>query len=142
MFSKKLFVSFYLLIVFSANLFAQDISSGVRLIRSEKLSEAKNYFMSLLGSKVNSEACFYLGEIFFQQQNLDSAKLFYDKGIESNKKFFKMKARIINTIMAMTERIICHLNSSRCSRNDISPSPPLADFHFKAIFGQFLKFSL
>ena len=87
MFSKKLFVSFYLLIVFSANLFAQDISSGVRLIRSEKLSEAKNYFMSLLGSKVNSEACFYLGEIFFQQQNLDSAKLFYNKGIESNKKF-------------------------------------------------------
>lgn len=87
MYSRKLFISFYLLIIFSANLLAQDIATGVRLIRSEKYSEAKKYFVSLLGSKVNSEACFYLGEIYFQQENLDSAKLFYDKGIESNKKY-------------------------------------------------------
>jgi len=87
MYSRKLFIGFYLLIFFSANLLAQDISSGVRLIRSEKLAEAKKYFISLLGSKTSSEACFYLGEIFFQQQNLDSAKLFYEKGIEADKKF-------------------------------------------------------
>ena len=87
MYSRKIFISFYLLIIFSANLLAQDISSGVRLIRSEKFNDAKNYFISLLGSKVNSEACFYLGEIFFQLENLDSAKLFYEIGIEANKKF-------------------------------------------------------
>ena len=87
MYSRKLFVGFYLLIIFSVNLLAQDISSGVRLIRSEKLAEAKKYFMSLVGSKVSDEACFYLGEIFLQQEKVDSAKLFYEKGIEANKKF-------------------------------------------------------
>jgi hypothetical protein len=37
--------------------------------------------------------------------------------------FLKIKAMIMNTTMANIDLIMCHLNSSRCSRNDISFSP-------------------
>ena len=36
-------------------------------------------------------------------------------------KFLKINATIINDNNCNTELIICHLSSSRCSRNDISP---------------------
>jgi len=44
--------------------------------------------------------------------------------ILSNSIFLKIKAAIIITTIAITDLIICHLSSSRCSRNDISPSLP------------------
>jgi hypothetical protein len=42
---------------------AQDLSSGIKLIKNEKFSEAKNYFTSQLNSKSKAEAHFYLGQV-------------------------------------------------------------------------------
>jgi hypothetical protein len=48
---KKTFLYFQLLIIFSSGLLAQDISSGVKLIRDEKYTQAKITFNSLLNGK-------------------------------------------------------------------------------------------
>lgn len=85
MYNKKIIFIFHLILFFAANLFAQDIASGVKLIRNEKYAEAKKYFSSLLNTKSAAEAYFYLGEIYFIQEKVDSAKMFYQKGISANK---------------------------------------------------------
>jgi tetratricopeptide (TPR) repeat protein len=82
---KRLLLYFQLFIIFSSSLFAQDISSGVKLIRDEKYAQAKNTFNSLLNGESKAEAYFYLGEIYFFQSKIDSAKQFYEKGIAADK---------------------------------------------------------
>ena len=71
------------------DLFAQSATtdSGVKLIKNEKFTEAKKYFNSLLNGKLKPEAYFYLGQIYFLQEKLDSAKASYLKGIEADKDF-------------------------------------------------------
>lgn len=81
---KKINLFFLLTILFSISLLAQDISTGVKLIKSEKYNQAKAYFNSLLNSKSASEAHFYLGQIYFAQEQLDSAAIQYNEGIKSN----------------------------------------------------------
>jgi len=66
---------------------AQDISTGIKLIKNEKYSEAKKYFSSLLSGGSKAEAYFYLGEILLIQEKLDSSKMFFQKGIDSNDEF-------------------------------------------------------
>jgi tetratricopeptide (TPR) repeat protein len=63
-------------------LLAQDISTGVKLIKSEKLNEAKTYFTSLLNSKAAADAHFYLGQIYFDEGNIDSAHVQYAEGLK------------------------------------------------------------
>jgi len=87
MFNKKIIISILLTTFFILNLQAQDIASGVKLIRNEKYNGAKKYFSSLINSPLKAEAYFYLGEIAFIQQKVDSAKIFYNKGIETNNEF-------------------------------------------------------
>lgn len=81
---KKILICLQFVLIFGGNLFAQDISSGVKLIKNEKYSEAKKYFSSLINSKSKAEAYFYLGQIYFLQGKLDSAKTLYSKGIEAD----------------------------------------------------------
>ena len=84
---KKILFCFSLSIIFSLGLLAQDISSGVKLIKNEKYTDAKKTFNSLLTGKSKAEAYFYLGEIYFNEEKVDSAKIFYTKGIEADNEF-------------------------------------------------------
>lgn len=84
---KKILFSIQLIIIFAVNLLAQDITIGVKLIKNEKYTEAKKYFGSLTTTKAGSEAYFYLGQIYFLQDKLDSARASYQKGIEADREF-------------------------------------------------------
>lgn len=76
-------ISFYIMLtlIFSLNVLAQDLSSGIKLIRNEKFSEAKKYFLSQLNSKLKGDAHFYLGQIYFVQGKIDSAYFHFNEGI-------------------------------------------------------------
>ena len=87
MFKNKIIPGILFILVFASNIIAQDIASGVKLINNEKYNEAKKYFTSLLNSKSKAEAYFYLGEIYFIEENVDSAKICYAKGIEADIEF-------------------------------------------------------
>jgi tetratricopeptide (TPR) repeat protein len=75
------------LLFFTSSLIAQDVAPGVKLVKNEKYNEAKKYFNSLLNTPSKAEAYFYLGEIYFIWENVDSAKIMYNKGIEANNEF-------------------------------------------------------
>ena len=87
MFNKKMTNFVLLTMFFTANLLAQDFSSGVKLIKNEKYTEAKKYFSSLLDSKSKAGAHFYLGQVYFMQGDLDSAYIHYSEGIKSDPDF-------------------------------------------------------
>jgi len=84
---KKILICFSLFVIFSVGLLAQDISSGVKLIKNEKYTDAKKTFNSLLTGKSKAEAYFYLGEIYFIESKIDSAKQFYEKGVAADIEF-------------------------------------------------------
>ena len=56
MFNKKIIVGIQLILIFVSNLVAQDITSGVKLIRNEKYSEAIILFSSFLNTPSKAEA--------------------------------------------------------------------------------------
>lgn len=87
MFNKKMINYVLLTVFFTVNLLAQDFSSGVKLIKNEKYTEAKKYFSSLLDSKSKAEAHFYLGQIYFMHGDMDSAYIHYSEGIKSDADF-------------------------------------------------------
>lgn len=84
---KNILYILFLILFIPISLCAQEITSGVKLIRNEKYNDAKKYFKGLLSSKSASEAYFYLGEIYMIEENVDSARICYTKGMESNKDF-------------------------------------------------------
>lgn len=84
MLNKKTTFFLSLTFLFTLNVLAQDFSSGIKLIKNEKFSEAKKYFSSQLNSKFKSDAYFYLGQIYFIQGNIDSAFKNYEAGIQAN----------------------------------------------------------
>ena len=83
MFKKIILGSIFILLI-NNHLPAQDISTGVKLIRDEKFNSAKKYFYSLLNTDKKAEAYFYLGQIFYLTENLDSAKISYLSGIKAD----------------------------------------------------------
>lgn len=83
---QKLFKALLLPIFFVFALYPQDLSFGIKLIKNEKFNEAKKYFSSYLNSPDKSEAYFYLGQIAFLENELDSAKLYFSEGTRSNEK--------------------------------------------------------
>jgi tetratricopeptide (TPR) repeat protein len=84
MLRNKFNIVFLSTILFITNLIAQDFSTGVRLIRNEKFNKAKEYFSSQLNSPNKADAYFYLGQINFDEDNLDSAKICFTNGITQN----------------------------------------------------------
>lgn len=71
-------------VLISIYLPAQDINSGVKLIRNEKFNNAKAYFFSLLNTEKKSEIYFYLGQIYCFTENYDSARIAYLNGIKAD----------------------------------------------------------
>lgn len=82
MVNKKISMYFLLTLIISVNLLAQDFSTGINLIKSEKFAQAKAHFSSLLDSKSSASARFYLGQIYFAENNLDSAYIQFSEGIK------------------------------------------------------------
>lgn len=84
MLNKKLSIYFLLTAFISINLLAQDFSTGINLVKSEKFAQAKTYFSSLLGTKSSANARFYLGQVYMLEDNLDSAFIHYTEGIKED----------------------------------------------------------
>jgi tetratricopeptide (TPR) repeat protein len=87
MYRKNISLIVLFVILITLKLSAQDISTGIKLMRNEKFAEAKKCFTGLLTSKSNAVACFYLGEIYLNDVNVDSANFFYNSGITANHDF-------------------------------------------------------
>lgn len=61
---------------------AQDIEQAKKAIDAEQFEKAKTILKSLLQAKPsNGTASFLLGNVYMSQKELDSAKIFYQKGI-------------------------------------------------------------
>src|SRR5574338_846406 len=84
MFGKKILTCLLFSTITIGSLSAQDIASGIKLIKNERYNQAKQYFLSLLNSNSRADADFYLGQIYFLDGKLDSAKTFYSNGIQAD----------------------------------------------------------
>lgn len=84
---KTFKTSALLMFLFTAAISPQDISSGIKLVKYEKYSEAKKYFSSLLNSDKKTEMLFNIGQIYELENKYDSAKDCYLNGITADDEF-------------------------------------------------------
>jgi tetratricopeptide (TPR) repeat protein len=61
---------------------AQDLNQAKKAIDAEQFENAKNVLKSIILAKpTNGTAAFYLGNVYLLQNNADSAKIYYQKGL-------------------------------------------------------------
>jgi tetratricopeptide (TPR) repeat protein len=61
---------------------AQDINQAKKAIDAEQFESAKTILKSIINAKpTNGTAAFYLGNVYMLQNNIDSAKIYYQKGL-------------------------------------------------------------
>jgi tetratricopeptide (TPR) repeat protein len=75
------------LVYLASSGFAQSIDDGKKLLKNESYVKAAATFKSLTIQGNNPEAWYYLGETYFEKGSLDSAKIAYQNGIQSNSDF-------------------------------------------------------
>lgn len=79
--NKVKVLSFALLAVV-ATIQAQDINQAKKAIDAEQFESAKTILKSIINAKpTNGTAAFYLGNVYMLQNNIDSAKIYYQKGL-------------------------------------------------------------
>ncbi|AOW08308.1 tetratricopeptide repeat protein [Flavobacterium gilvum] len=79
--NKVKVLSIALLAVVSASQ-AQDLNQAKKAIDGEQFESAKKILKSIINAKpTNGTADFYLGNVYLLQNNSDSAKVFYQKGL-------------------------------------------------------------
>jgi tetratricopeptide (TPR) repeat protein len=62
---------------------AQDLNQAKKAIDAEQFESAKTILKSIINAKpTNGTASFYLGNVYMLQNNIDSAKIYYQKGLE------------------------------------------------------------
>jgi thioredoxin-like negative regulator of GroEL len=75
----------FLSVVFLASIsvsHAQDINQAKKAIDAEQFENAKSILKSIINAKpTNGTAAFLLGNVFMLQNNADSAKIYYQKGL-------------------------------------------------------------
>ncbi|WP_269223912.1 hypothetical protein [Flavobacterium sp. IMCC34518] len=65
-----------------ATIQAQDINQAKKAIDAEQFESAKTILKSIINAKpTNGTAAFYLGNVYMLQNNIDSAKIYYQKGL-------------------------------------------------------------
>ncbi len=70
---------------FARPLAAQTLGEGIAQMEKENYSAARQIFRKLIQTNpTDADAHYYLGESFYENDNLDSARYFYNKGIEVN----------------------------------------------------------
>jgi tetratricopeptide (TPR) repeat protein len=61
---------------------AQDINQAKKAIDAEQFESAKTILKAIINAKPsNGTASFYLGNVYMLQNNIDSAKIYYQKGL-------------------------------------------------------------
>lgn len=76
---KVLSIAFFALMATSH---AQDLNQVKKAIDAEQFEKAKKDLKSILNAKPsNGTAAFYLGNVYLLQNNIDSAKIYYQKGL-------------------------------------------------------------
>ena len=61
---------------------AQDLNQAKKAIDAEQFESAKTILKSIIQAKpTNGNAAFYLGNVYLLQNNADSAKIYYQKGL-------------------------------------------------------------
>ena len=80
------FVIISFLYIYSAA-YAQSVDDGKKFLKNESFTKATQVFKSLAIQNNNPEAWYYLGETYFEKGNFDSAKIAYQKGIQSKSDF-------------------------------------------------------
>ena len=64
---------------------AQDINQAKKAIDAEQFESAKTILKSIINAKpANGTASFYLGNVYMLQNNIDSAKIYYQKGLSGS----------------------------------------------------------
>jgi tetratricopeptide (TPR) repeat protein len=64
---------------------AQDALQGIRAIEVEQYENARKIFQSLIQSNPTDAAnYYYLGKVYFKQENADSARFYFNRGLEVN----------------------------------------------------------
>lgn len=82
---KKALVVFCFAI--SGNVFGQALKDAIRLTVNEQYEEATQMFIQLLQKEpANATNYYYFGDNYIQQENLDSAKIIFQKGAERDAK--------------------------------------------------------
>ena len=65
--------------------FAQDVEQAKKAIDAEQYEKAKTILKQTLTAKPsNGRAAFLLGTIYLKQDQADSAKVFFDKGVAAS----------------------------------------------------------
>lgn len=82
--TKLFFVAISLL---SATIQAQTIEEGLKFYNEERFDQAKQSLINLNKKGENEQADYLLGEIYFQNGQLDSASICYQQGINKNPKY-------------------------------------------------------
>jgi tetratricopeptide (TPR) repeat protein len=70
------------LLAFVGTTHAQDLNQAKKAIDAEQFEKAKTILKSIINAKPsNGTAAFYLGNVYLLQNSVDSAKIFYQKGL-------------------------------------------------------------
>lgn len=119
----NIILTFFLI---STSIIAQDIKTGINLIREQKYNKAKLLFSSMLDSKNKSEAYFYLGQIYFVEKKIDSAKVYFEKGISAD----------ANEPLNYAGLVKCNLysNANSDAEKNVSKAIELADDKNELVF--------
>jgi tetratricopeptide (TPR) repeat protein len=82
--TKKTLLLATVLFVSAANSFAGSNEKAIEYYRAELYGAAKIYLMQQknLSATEQAEACYYLGQIYYKQNQPDSARYFYEKAVE------------------------------------------------------------
>lgn len=76
-----------LLSVFSTAAFAQDLDQAKKAIDAEQYDKAKKILKGLVKSNPdNGKNFFYLGDVYLKESKIDSASIFFNKGIAAKDK--------------------------------------------------------
>ncbi|MBX9852355.1 MAG: hypothetical protein K2X86_11440, partial [Cytophagaceae bacterium] len=59
--------------------FSQSISEGVRMMEVDKMDAAKKVFYSLYKKTPSAEHAWYLGNVYYEQANADSALFYFNE---------------------------------------------------------------
>jgi predicted Zn-dependent protease len=82
---KKNFKIFSFALLATASLQAQDLDQAVKAIDAEQYEKAKSLLKSIYQAKPNNgKAAFLLGNVYLKQNIEDSAKIFFQKGLEAS----------------------------------------------------------
>lgn len=83
---KKCFLTMTVLLCITVTITnAQSLKESIRLTENEQFVKAGQAFKSLLqADPSNGDVYFYYGENYFKNDNIDSAKVMYQKGIDAN----------------------------------------------------------